>query len=384
VAERLDPGASAPVVQTAGRNALGESESAQRRVPDEATRARFEQDLREVDQKALHDADSQVGEEGAVGPSYPGVATVMTLPVPAAIPGQTTASSPVMSARAQDSAYRRPAHAALIAVPAAHVGQDIRSLVMASVQGEGPVDGREAPARGGSDKVQAGIPDWKAMPVLAVAPASTSTSTAAAAAAADLIPTPVPIADIAKALPATLPPPAVRPDPAVTHEQDPAIASVAISDASFQADTQPVSLQTGDVASPGWGVLPAASSMPPGVMTQASEAGAPKVLPEQVIEQAVARLMVGVDRDGAKQVRVELRNEWMPGVRMVLQEAGGRVQIDLICSVEASRHRLSAISSREVGDIARRCKRDLLVRVRSEESADVEDSPDGHAVLGVA
>lgn len=335
MADRLD--AKAPVAET-GQASRRAPDSGPQTEPDEATRARFEQELREVDrrgdpQEFRQDGDAvtvdttRPGEASAIVPSYACMATCspmppsMSMPVPASIPGQAPASSSAPRALHPDAGHERPPQLAMIPVAVTRASEDIRLEITARFQGEGQAVGGALPAPRGGDRFQAGMADLKA--------ASTP-------------------------------------------------------DASPLADDQPASRQASEVPLAGGGGLPGTAPLLSGATTQAQAAAEPRMLPAQVIEDTVARLMVGVDRDGAHQVRVELRHELMPGVRMVLQEAGGRVQIDLICAVEASRSRLSAISSREIGDIARRCKRDLLVRVQSEESADAEDSPDCHVVLGVA
>ena len=64
---------------------------------------------------------------------------------------------------------------------------------------------------------------------------------------------------------------------------------------------------------------------------------------------------------------MEIRPEILPGVRVLLHELHGRIQVDFICSVEASRRALGAVARREAGELARRCRRDVLVRIQAED-----------------
>jgi hypothetical protein len=85
------------------------------------------------------------------------------------------------------------------------------------------------------------------------------------------------------------------------------------------------------------------------------------------VQQAISSLQVGQGTAGNREVRFDIRPEVLPGVRVVVQESNGRVQVDFICSVEASRHVVSEIAQREASEMARRCRRDLLLRVQVED-----------------
>ncbi len=95
-------------------------------------------------------------------------------------------------------------------------------------------------------------------------------------------------------------------------------------------------------------------SLPPGALTD-------------WIQQTVSDLRVFEGNVGTSQVRLDIKPELLPGVRVIVQEAGGRIQVDFICSAESSRRLLGAVARREATDMARRCRRDLLLRVQSEE-----------------
>jgi hypothetical protein len=94
------------------------------------------------------------------------------------------------------------------------------------------------------------------------------------------------------------------------------------------------------------------------------------------LQQAISSLQVSQGTASNREVRFDIRSEILPGVRVVLQESNGRVQVDFICSVEASRHLVSEIAQREVSEMARRCRRDLVLRVRAED-----EDPDGDPAL---
>ncbi len=84
---------------------------------------------------------------------------------------------------------------------------------------------------------------------------------------------------------------------------------------------------------------------------------------------------------------MEIRPEILSGVRVVLREAEGRVEVNFFCSVEASQQVLTAIAQREATEMARRCRRDLLVRVQADDEDRERDSSGrarGFEVLAVA
>ncbi len=85
------------------------------------------------------------------------------------------------------------------------------------------------------------------------------------------------------------------------------------------------------------------------------------------LQNAIASLQVAEGAQGARQVHLEIKPEILPGVRVVLQEVQGRVQVDFICSVQASHQVLGAIAQREAADMARRCRRDLVLRIQVDD-----------------
>lgn len=92
-------------------------------------------------------------------------------------------------------------------------------------------------------------------------------------------------------------------------------------------------------------------------------------LGEPMVE-GIERLMVGDGRSGNRQVRMELKDELLPGVSVVLQELEGRLQVDFICSNEDSRQRLNAAAQANASTLAERLRRPVLVRVQTDDEDD--------------
>ena len=85
------------------------------------------------------------------------------------------------------------------------------------------------------------------------------------------------------------------------------------------------------------------------------------------------RLMVddGNSQGGSKQVRMELKSDVLPGVTITVQEAGGRLQVDFICSDENSRLRLNAVIGVQAQTLAERLHRPVLLRVQTDDEEDL-------------
>jgi hypothetical protein len=103
--------------------------------------------------------------------------------------------------------------------------------------------------------------------------------------------------------------------------------------------------------------------------------------PETRLDELLDRLMVD-DGSGGKQVRMDLKDDVLPGVSIVIQEAEGRLQVDFICRAEASRLRLNAALPGQAPQLAQRLERDVLLRVQTDDPEDpclfeVSASPGG-------
>lgn len=87
-------------------------------------------------------------------------------------------------------------------------------------------------------------------------------------------------------------------------------------------------------------------------------------LSQQLVD-GMERLMVG--ENGGRHVRMELKDELLPGVTVEIQETEGRLQVDFFCGVEASRHRLNAAAPEHAPRLASRLGRDVLLRVQTSD-----------------
>ncbi|MBW7899929.1 MAG: hypothetical protein H3C26_00500 [Rhodocyclaceae bacterium] len=86
--------------------------------------------------------------------------------------------------------------------------------------------------------------------------------------------------------------------------------------------------------------------------------------------EGIARLMVGDGGSGNRQVRMELKDELLPGVSVVVQELEGRLQVDFICGNEDSRQRLDAALDANARTLAERLNRPVLLRVQTDDDED--------------
>jgi hypothetical protein len=89
------------------------------------------------------------------------------------------------------------------------------------------------------------------------------------------------------------------------------------------------------------------------------------------IGDSINRLMVDDGQHGNRQVRMELKDDVLPGVTVSIQELDGRLQVDFICTNEASRLRLNAAASVQARTLAERLHREVLLRVQTD---DVDDA----------
>ena len=92
--------------------------------------------------------------------------------------------------------------------------------------------------------------------------------------------------------------------------------------------------------------------------------------PAPPIGEMVERLMVDDGSHGGKQVRMELKDDLLPGVTVAIQELEGRVQVDFLCSVESSRLRLEAAAPDQARQLAERLQRAVLLRIQTDDEDD--------------
>lgn len=104
-----------------------------------------------------------------------------------------------------------------------------------------------------------------------------------------------------------------------------------------------------------------------GAPPPATSAPAPQLPP--AFDDMLTRLLVD-DQHGSRQVRMELSEDVLPGVTVAIQEAEGRLQVDFICRVEASRLKLNAAAPQHAPQLAERLGRDVLLRVQTDDEED--------------
>ena len=89
------------------------------------------------------------------------------------------------------------------------------------------------------------------------------------------------------------------------------------------------------------------------------------------IGDGIERLMVDDGSNGNRQVRMELKDDLLPGVTVALQELEGRLQVDFICSNETSRLRLNEAAPSQAQALAERLRREVLLRVQTDDPEDL-------------
>ena len=94
----------------------------------------------------------------------------------------------------------------------------------------------------------------------------------------------------------------------------------------------------------------------------------------------VERLMVSDGSNGNRQVRLEIKDDLLPGVTIAIQELEGRMQVDFVCSIESSRQKLVSALSDLSTTLAHRLGREVLLRVQTDD----EDDPCLQEALGNA
>jgi len=85
----------------------------------------------------------------------------------------------------------------------------------------------------------------------------------------------------------------------------------------------------------------------------------------------VKRLMVGDGRSGNRQVRLELKDDRLPGVMVTIEECEGRLQVNFICRVESSRLQLNDALPELANTLAHRLAREVLMCVQTDDDEDL-------------
>lgn len=88
------------------------------------------------------------------------------------------------------------------------------------------------------------------------------------------------------------------------------------------------------------------------------------------LAEAAERLMVADGSAGRREVRVELKDDVLPGVTVGVYEEAGRVVAAFACSSEASREKLCAGAASLAAELAQSLGRPSLVRVTTDDPED--------------
>jgi hypothetical protein len=90
----------------------------------------------------------------------------------------------------------------------------------------------------------------------------------------------------------------------------------------------------------------------------------------QGLRQAAERLLVGDGSSGRREVRVELKDEVLPGVTVCVYEDQGLLVAAFVCASEPSREKLCACAAALAGELASSLNRAVLVRVGTDDPED--------------
>ncbi|WP_238866320.1 hypothetical protein [Achromobacter xylosoxidans] len=164
-------------------------------------------------------------------------------------------------------------------------------------------------------------------------------------------------------------------DTAITHgsglaQSDAQTSGRQASDADRRAFERAMA-QGGDESSP-------APSAAPTPFSLFGAAGAQAVVPADAPSGALAeallggaeQLLVADGSQGRRQVRVELKDEVLPGVSVSVYEAEGRVVADFVCANETSRERLATLARPLAEQLAENLGRPTRVRVGTDDPED--------------
>lgn len=138
-----------------------------------------------------------------------------------------------------------------------------------------------------------------------------------------------------------------------------------------QAPLEAASSDDGQIPASLFELLGAQRALAPAAASSASTAPQPPSEWAQQMGESIERLMVDDGHNGSRQVRMQLKEDVLPGVTVAIQECEGRLQVDFICSVEASRLRLNAEAAAHAQTLAERLQRDVLVRVQTDDQDDL-------------
>lgn len=90
----------------------------------------------------------------------------------------------------------------------------------------------------------------------------------------------------------------------------------------------------------------------------------------QALSETAGQLLVADGSQGRRQVRVELKDDVLPGVSVSVYEDEGRVVADFVCANESSRERLCAMAPELASQLAQSLGRPARVRVSTDDPED--------------
>ena len=86
--------------------------------------------------------------------------------------------------------------------------------------------------------------------------------------------------------------------------------------------------------------------------------------------ETAGQLLVADGSQGRREVRVELKDDVLPGVSVSVYEDEGRVVADFVCANERSRERACAMAPELAAQLAQRLDRPTRVRVSTDDPED--------------
>ena len=141
------------------------------------------------------------------------------------------------------------------------------------------------------------------------------------------------------------------------------------SDADRQAFDRAMSKSETEMAP-----APAAAPSPFSLFGAAAPGAAPAGCQAQGLARALSdsaeQLLVADGSNGRRQVRVELKDDVLPGVSVSVYEEEGRCVADFICANERSRERLCAMAPELAAQLAASLDRPTRLRVSTDDPED--------------
>lgn len=110
--------------------------------------------------------------------------------------------------------------------------------------------------------------------------------------------------------------------------------------------------------------LAGASSQPDATAGEAAELG-------RTLAASAERLLVSEDGGNGREVRIDLKDELLPGVSVRIYEDQGRLVTAFVCASEDARERLNAWAPGFAAELAQSLRREVLVQVQTDDPEDL-------------